>query len=151
MPKILVIGVGSEYGSDDRVGLVVARRLKELVPPGVELIEHTGDGTALVSAWNNTDLIFLIDATSSGAEPGTIYRIDGLSTLLPAEISTSSTHSFGLREAIKLARLLDQLPGSLLIFGIEGGSFSFGSKLSSEVEAAAESVVEQILNEIGIA
>ena len=151
MPKILVIGVGSEYGSDDRVGLVVARRLREIVPPGVDVIEHTGDGTALASAWNNIDLVFLVDATSSGAEPGTIYRIDGLSTLLPAEISTSSTHSFGLGEAIQLAQQLDQLPRSLLIYGIEGSSFSFGSELSTEVEAAARSVIEHIINEIEIA
>jgi hydrogenase maturation protease len=151
MPKILVIGIGSEYGSDDRVGLVVARRLKELVPPGVDVIEHAGDGTALVSAWTNVDHVFLIDATSSGAETGTIYRIDGLSTPIPADFSTSSTHSFGLGEAIQLAQQLDKLPRSLLIYGIEGSSFSFGSELSSEVEAATRSVIEQILNEIEIA
>jgi hydrogenase maturation protease len=148
MTEFLVIGIGSELRGDDSVGLVVARQLKNQVPPGVRIIEHYGDGTALISAWQGVDKVILIDATSSGAESGTIVRFDALSAPLPARISASSTHAFGLEEALELSRQLDQLPMSLVIYGIEGKSFSFGTDLSREIALAVEAVVGQILVEI---
>ncbi|MGB3714250.1 MAG: hydrogenase maturation protease [Candidatus Promineifilaceae bacterium] len=148
MTEFLVIGIGSDLRGDDGVGLVVARQLQDQVPPGARVIEHYGDGTSLISAWEGVDHVILVDAVSSGAEPGTIYRFDAHSAPLPARISASSTHAFGLEEAMELARQLDQLPKSLVVYGIEGKSFSNGTVLSMEVDLAVEVVVEQILQEI---
>ena len=79
----------------------------------------------------------MVDAVSSGAEPGTIHRLDALTERLPAELSRGSTHAFGLAEAVELARALERLPGRLLVFGIEGKRFDAGAGLSPEVEQAA--------------
>lgn len=144
----MVIGIGSDLRGDDGVGLAVARRLQNQIPPGVRVIEHHGDGLSLLSEWQGVDRVILVDAVSSGAEPGTIVRFKPPFAPLPALISASSTHAFGLEEAIELAGKLDQLPKSLTVFGIEGKSFSFGAELSMEVDLAVELVVEQILQEI---
>lgn len=148
MSSILVIGIGSDFGSDDRAGLLVARRLKNQVHSCVQVLEHDGDGMSLILAWHGVEHVIIVDAASSGAEPGTYYRFDAFSDPFPARITASSTHDFGLQEAIDLARQLDQLPKSLVIYGIEGKSFSFGADLSMEVDRAVEAVVGQILEEI---
>ena len=48
---LLVIGVGNEYRSDDGVGLVVIRTLKEKGLPNVRLLERSGDGADLMELW----------------------------------------------------------------------------------------------------
>jgi hydrogenase maturation protease len=78
----------------------------------------------------------------------TIYRFDALRQQLPASYSFSSTHAFGVAEAIQLARALDQLPASLIVYGIEGKKFVAGTELSPEVERAVQEVVELVEREM---
>ena len=149
MTNTLVIGLGSDLRGDDSVGLVIARMLRDLVPPGTKVIEYLGDGLSLISVWQDADVVIVVDAAKSGAAPGTIHRFDDLSAPLQTQLSNTTSHAFGLEEAIELARQLDQLPRSLVIYGIEGKSFDFGTELSAEVKQAAEDVVTQLLQEIG--
>jgi hydrogenase maturation protease len=149
MTNTLIIGLGSDLRGDDSVGLIIARRLHGLVQPGIKVIEYLGDGLSLITAWQDADVVIVVDAVKSGAAPGTIHRFDALSATLQTQLSTTTSHAFGLGEAIELAHQLDQLPQSLVIYGIEGKSFDLGTELSAEVEQAAEEVVTQLLQEIG--
>ncbi len=144
MPHILVIGVGNEYRRDDGAGLVVARKLKGFHFSDILVIESSGDGAELIESWEASSTVVLIDAAKSSAEPGTICRFDATSQPLPMNFSFHSTHAFGVAEAIALARALEQLPSSLIVYAIEGKNFSAGIGLSSEVAEAAERVVEQV-------
>jgi hydrogenase maturation protease len=145
---LLIIGVGNAYRSDDAVGLLVVRTLNALHLPSTLCIESDGDGTTLVDTWSNAGRVILIDAISSGAQPGTIYRFNAMTQLLPSSASFSSTHAFGVAEAIQLARILEQLPASLTIYGIEGKHFAAGTDLSPEVEMAMQEVVELVRREV---
>jgi len=146
MPSpILVIGIGNEYRSDDGVGLVVARELRAQNLSGVQVAESSGDGAALIEAWETARTVILIDAAFSGAEPGTICRFEAHSQPVPMSLSFHSTHAFGVAEAIELARALQQLPSSLIVYAIVGKNFSAGTSLSPEVAEAAERVVEQVV------
>lgn len=144
----LVIGIGNEYRSDDGVGLVVARKLRAKNLPGVLVTESSGDGAALMEAWEAASAVILIDAASSGAAPGTIYRFDAPTQPLPMGVSFHSTHAFGVAEAIGLAGALEQLPPCLIMYAVEGESFSAGVGLSPEVAEAAQRVVEQVTHEV---
>jgi hydrogenase maturation protease len=145
---VLVIGVGNDYRSDDSIGLAVVRALKAKELPDTLCLESDGDGTTLMETWSQASRVIIIDAISSGAHPGTIYRLDALMQPLPASYSFSSTHAFGVAEAIQLARTLGQLPASLTVYGIEGKNFVAGIELSPEVERAVIGVVEQMRREI---
>jgi hydrogenase maturation protease len=148
MPSpILVIGIGNEYRSDDGVGLVVARELRARNLPNTQIIERSGDGATLMEAWETASVVILIDATSSGSKPGTIYRFDAATQSIPTGLSFHSTHAFSVAEAIGLARTLNQLPPLLLVYAIEGGNFSAGVSLSPQVQSAAREVVERVANE----
>jgi hydrogenase maturation protease len=143
-----VIGVGNPWRRDDAAGLVVARRLRETLPTEVEVREKAGEPTALIDAFDGADVLWLVDAVSSGAEPGTVHRVDAAERPLPAELFRTSTHHFGLAEAVELARALGRLPRTAVVLGIEGASFEAGEGLSPPVEAAVERVAEQVRKEV---
>lgn len=147
-PETLVIGIGNEFRGDDGVGLIVARGLRDLALPNVTVVEQSGEGTALLEAWGGAGRVIVVDAVSSGSEPGTIHRLGVSDQPLPAHFSGGSTHAFGLAEAVELARQLDRLPTSLTIYGIEGKSYDLATGLSPEVRQAAEKLIEQIAQEV---
>lgn len=146
--RILIIGVGNEYGSDDAVGLVVARRLRELALDNVSVIEQSGEGASLMESWRGADSVILIDAASSGVKPGKIHRLDAKAGRISRDLLRCSTHAFSVGEAIELARTLNQLPPRFVIFCVEAKSFEAGTGLSLEVEKAAQEVVELVVQEI---
>ncbi|MDX2040765.1 MAG: hydrogenase maturation protease [Acidobacteriota bacterium] len=148
MKATIVIGVGNEYRGDDAIGLLVARRLKELPVPHTQIIEAGGEGAALMEAWKEAETVILIDAVQSGASAGTIHRLDAQAQQIPQRFFRYSTHAFSVAEAIELARALNQLPARLLLYGIEGKDFAAGAELSTEVRYAAEEVIRRVLIEL---
>jgi hydrogenase maturation protease len=147
---VLLIGIGNEYRGDDGAGLAAIRSIKARDLSGTLCVESTGDGVSLMETWSASDVVILIDAVSSGARPGTIYRFDALTQSIPLCFSMHSTHAFGLAEAIELARTLGRLPRSLIVYAIEGKSFIAGTGLSPEVEQAVPEAVEQVTGEIQV-
>jgi hydrogenase maturation protease len=71
---VIVLGVGNPWRRDDGAGLAVARLLAGT--PGVEVLEREGEPASLIDAWDGADALWLVDAVSSGAVPGTLHRID---------------------------------------------------------------------------
>ncbi len=144
MAHIHVLGIGNESRGDDAVGLVVARRLRHDAPDNVVVQEIQGDGMSLLDRWGGADAVILIDASYSGAAPGSIHRLEPLTHPIPKELFLCSTHAFGVGEAIELARALQQLPPHLLVYGIEGAQFDIGHELSPDVLQAVPGVVQQV-------
>jgi hydrogenase maturation protease len=147
--EVLVIGIGNLFRGDDGAGLIVAQKLRALALPGVIVLEQSGEGTALLEAWAGAGRVIVVDAVSSGSQPGTIHCLEVGDQPLPAHFSGGSTHAFGLAEAVELARQLDRLPAQLTIFGIEGQDYDLASGLSPEVETAAGKLIAQIIQELG--
>jgi hydrogenase maturation protease len=148
MVRISIMGVGNESRGDDAVGLVVARRLQHHAPAGVTVQEVHGEGISLLHRWQGADAVILIDASYSGAVPGTIHRLEPLAQPLPNGLFPCSTHAFGIVEAIELARVLQQLPPYLMVYGIEAKQFDIGSELSPEVLQAVPHVAQQVRQDI---
>jgi hydrogenase maturation protease len=143
-----VIGMGNLYRRDDAAGLVVAQRLRQEAPGHVWVIEHEGEPTALLEAWKGAHAVVVIDAVFSGAEAGTIHRLDAHAARIPQELFRYSTHAVSVAEAIELARALGQLPPKLVVYGIEGKDFAAGVGLSPEVESRVGELAERVLQEL---
>ena len=141
---MILIGVGNGWRGDDGAGLAVARRVRELAPDGVEVREVEGDATALVDAWSGAEHVVVVDAAQSGAAPGTVRRFDAGSQPLPVRSLRSSTHAFGVSDAVELARSLGRLPGRLEVYAIEGASFVAGDRLSPSVERAVAELAGEL-------
>jgi len=146
--RILVIGVGNEYRSDDAAGLVVARRLRQLSLGNVTVIEASGEGTDLMESWKGADTVIIVDAASSGAKPGRIHRIDARAQRIPTGLLRYSTHAFSVGEAVELARAMNRLPPRMVIYGIEGERFDEGTVLSRAVQGSVDIVVDLVLRQL---
>ncbi len=140
--RTLHIGLGNPMRRDDGVGPWLAGRLAE---GGLRAREWPGDGSGLIDLFAAEPHIVLIDATRSGASPGTVHRLDAVRTLIPRPLFHNSTHEFGLAEAVEVARRLGQLPDSLIVLGIEGADFTFGAGLSPAVQGAAQRLKAELL------
>jgi hydrogenase maturation protease len=138
----IVIGVGNDLRGDDAAGWETVRRLS----PSATLVlhEHGGDAPGLVGLFSPHDDVVVVDAVVSDDPPGTIVEIDALCAPLPADVSWATTHGAGVAEGIELARVLGQLPRSLVLIGISAKRFDLGSPMSPEVEAAVEAVVRKL-------
>jgi hydrogenase maturation protease len=147
-PRQIVLGIGNPDRGDDAAGRAVAQHLRPLLPPDITVIEHGGEAAGLFAELDGTGAAFLVDASASGAPPGTIRRFDASEAPLPDLAADVSTHGFGLAMAIELARALGQLPARCIVYAIEGASFTAGAPLSPPVASAVVDVVRRLCAEI---
>ncbi|MGA9964405.1 MAG: hydrogenase maturation protease [Terriglobales bacterium] len=142
-----IIGCGNFDRGDDAAGLLVVRRLRAFGVEtfGVEVMEQSGESFSLMDSWLGCEQVILVDATAASGAPGQVQVWDAHGDKLPEEVFPCSTHAFGVREAVELARAMNRLPRTLMIYGIEGKQFSFGAPLSPEVERSVEFVAQQLL------
>jgi hydrogenase maturation protease len=150
-PSVVVLGVGNAHRHDDGVGVFVAQRVRREASNAVKVLDNMRDSVDLMEAWEDAETVIVVDAVSSGAKPGTIYKIEVGEHPLPEILCRYSSHNLSIGEAIGLSRALGTLPPRLLICGIEGTNFHLGSGLSPEVEVSAEKVVRIVMEQANIA
>ncbi len=114
-----ILGVGSPFGAD-RLAWEAIDHLARLDLPGCELAKLDRPGSNLLAWFEAVDHLILLDAVLLDSEPG------GVSLLEPAQLErltpATSSHGFGVAQAIALARQLDQLPRRLQIVGLHTGA-----------------------------
>ena len=140
-----MIGYGNVDRGDDVAGLLVARRVSEM---GFETQRHAGDGIALMELWRDAVEVVLIDAVEGIGVPGSLHVWDAAEIPLIEDRFVCSTHDFGVAHAIRLSRLLGQLPRQMRIYGITAKNVSAGSAMSLEVAAAVEEAAYSIATEL---
>jgi hydrogenase maturation protease len=144
----VVIGVGNPFRRDDGVGPAVVDLLRDRLA-GVRFVTCDGEPTTLIDAWTGADRAVIVDAVRvAGGTPGRIHRL-GLGHPAGTRTGTTVPHAADLGDAVALARLLDRLPGSLLIFGVEVMDVHFGLGLSPAIAAAARDVADDIVTLLG--
>lgn len=148
--KILVLGLGNDILTDDGVGLMVVRALRERFAKeaGVDFVDTTEMGLALLDEISGHDGLLLVDSVQTGkAEPGTIHETgeEGLK-VLPG----MSPHFLGVGEILVLGRRLGQpMPARVKIFAIEvADPFTLGTKLTPRLEAALPEIIERVSSEL---
>ena len=135
----LVVGVGNPWRGDDAAGLELASRVRDLAA-GIDVETLEGDASTLVELWSEHDDVALVDAARSGAPPGTLHELCPGDRSLPAAALRSSTHAFGVVEAVSLASALGRLPARLEIYAVEGEDFSLGASLSPAVARTVDAL-----------
>ncbi len=147
--RLHIIGVGSPYG-DDRLGWVAAERLRDCLrlnaePGRIAISILDRPGAMLLTQWNETDEVIVIDAMRSGAAPGTWRRlaVEDLASSHPA-----TSHGFGVAGALELARELGNLPRRLCVYVMEIDASWSGSGLSPAVTDAMSVLVHEVEAEI---
>ncbi|MGH3182049.1 MAG: hydrogenase maturation protease, partial [Streptosporangiaceae bacterium] len=151
---VVVIGVGNGFRRDDGPGPAVVARLRDLAPPGVQLVITDGEPTRLIEAWTGAALAVVVDAVCAlplemgPPQPGKLHRFV-VDRPEAATARTASSHGLGLGDAVRLALALDRMPGRLIVHAIEATDLSQGPGLTPPVAAAIDTVVSAILADIG--
>lgn len=145
---VLVLGLGNPDRGDDGAGAAAAQALIGRVPPEVVVQVRRGDLLALIEDWEGFEALVCIDAAAPMGLPGRIHRVDVDATPLPASSGVTSSHAFGLPEAIELARSLELLPRRIIVYAIEGESFESGAPLTPAVAEGALRAADQVLAEV---
>ena len=145
---LLVLGIGNTERGDDAVGREVVRLLRGVLPEHVAVEEQEGEAAALALRLEGVAAAYLVDASLSGAPPGTIRRFDATAAPLPQHEFGLSTHGLGLASAVELARALGQLPPRCIVYAVEGASFERGAGLSPTVADAVARLAKRLAEEI---
>lgn len=145
--RIVVIGVGNPYRADDGVGPAVVELLERRHVEDVVLARSLGEATELIELWTGADLAILVDAVlADPAHPGRVHRL--VVRRPPAERGrAASSHGMDLGEAVELARVLDRLPGELVLYAVEVDRVGYGEGLTPAVAQAAELLAGDIAAE----
>lgn len=144
---VLVIGCGNLLRGDDGVGPVLIRHLWDRgVPEGAKVVDGGTAGMDVGFQMRGAQRVVIVDASATGAAPGTIYRVPGeeLTDLPP--LQGLHTHSFRWDHAIPFARwaLGEACPTDITVFLIEAADMEMGGELSEPVTTAMEQVIELI-------
>ena len=168
--RIYVVGVGNSWASDDAIGPKVVRQLQAQFGETLadQTISQNGRVTSqpgaraqvvfqtlshpaveLLDLKEQCDVLLVVDAVASGAPPGTIHRELWQTGVLSSKgVERASTHGLGVHELLELAAKLDQLPGQVILVGIEINSTKPGHGLSPDVAAALPALVERLRREV---
>jgi hydrogenase maturation protease len=141
--RALVVGVGNRNRGDDGVGPRVVDAVRARLAHVSTYLAH-GDLSDLVMRWEPDQRVIVVDAMVSGRPPGSIVQVNAIEEQLPIDGGLLSSHGVGLAEAVELARVLDRLPATLTIFGVEAEQFEHLGKVGTNVASAIDEVVDRI-------
>lgn len=151
MTDIKILGIGSPF-ADDQLGWQVIERLTQrqqltdFIPQHVQLLACDRPGTRILELMRGANHVYLIDAVITGAKAGTIHRLQaGDICTLP---TIFSTHAIGLAEAIQIGYALQELPGNLVLYGIEITEVNVQFQLTKPIMKAVEQVVFNLESEV---
>lgn len=116
---ILVLGVGNILLTDEGVGVRVVEALegRYRIPEGVEVMDGGTAGMELLSSIAACDHLILVDAVNTGAEPGTLARLDD--GQVPALFKTKiSPHQLGISDLLGVLTVTGEMPGRMTLFGV---------------------------------
>lgn len=155
IPKILIAGVGNVLLEDDGFGPHAIARLEAEYELGaeVELIDIGTPGLDFVDYLVGRDALIILDAVSSGGEPGEIVIFDRqqLREFMPN--MRLSAHQPCLQETLFAAETAGVCPPDVLLVGVVGESFEVSTQLGAEVERAmpiALELIAELLRQRGV-
>jgi hydrogenase maturation protease len=116
------------------------------MPDGLRLVDGGTAGMDVAFQMRGAQQVVIVDASATGAAPGTVYRVPGAELAELPPLEGLHTHSFRWDHAIALARwaLADQCPDDITVFLIEAANVAMGADLSPEVTSAMEKVIDII-------
>lgn len=135
----LVVGLGNPILGDDGVGWRVAEAVKaRLDDPDVEVLCLSLGGLALMEHLAGYRRAIIVDAMTTGAEPGSLHNLSAQEMDELSIQHTACVHDLSLSAALAMGRELGlALPEEIRIVGVEAkAEFDFGETLSPAVAGA---------------
>ena len=147
--RLLILGLGNPMMADDGIGHEVVLCLNRCeLPKGVRVFAVDGDVLTLIDLWKGEPAVWLVDAVSTDAAPGTrhIFEHQDLLELPPAGLSV---HHPSIGENLRW--MVHAHPGmngiTFRLFGVEVGVVQPATRMTR----AATKSVTRLVDDITIA
>lgn len=144
----VVVGIGQDDRSDDRIGLEIARELARDPTVPAQVVAYPGELTGLLELWKGRRLAVVIDAVRSSRAAGTIVRWEWGKGPPPPLGPTLSSHAVSLAHVVELGVAVGAMPERLVLFGVEAERFDLGGEMSRAVGSARAKVVALVRQEL---
>lgn len=145
MRRTLVAGFGNVLRGDDGFGVAVLRRLAErgVGSANVNLLDVGTGGIRLAQELMVAyDRLIIIDASTRGGPPGTVYSLIVDEVVATREIDMHTTVP---SRALEVAKALGALPAEIYLIACEPGSVDeLTMELSPAVAAAVDEAVRRV-------
>jgi len=147
---VVLLGIGNVLLGDDGLGpwFANAFALRYRIPPNLEVIEGGTLGMELLDSIACRSALLVIDAVSTpNGHPGEVVRLEG-KTVPTALGSKLSTHDIALRDLLAAAILLECMPATVVLCGIEPAEIAPQVALSALVRAALPALEQLVVGEL---
>ncbi len=151
--RILIACIGNIFHGDDAFGVEVARRLAgRSLPPEARLVDFGIRSFDLAYALlDGYDVAILVDATSRGQAPGTLYTLEiDPNAVEEREESPADLGAHGMNPAsvLRMARAMGGSFGRILLVGCEPETLDSDEEgmmgLSPTVQAAVDVAADMV-------
>lgn len=133
---------------DEGIGIYVVEEIakRELLPASVEIDElGTGNMNVLHAIAGREQVVF-VDCAKMGEEAGTIRRFSP-DEVASRKVRTSwSAHEGDLINMLDISRSIGELPGEIVLFGIEPKTIDHGEQLTPCLRARFDEYLETIVS-----
>ncbi|MEH2377049.1 hydrogenase maturation protease [Nostoc sp.] len=146
---LTIIGCGNLNRNDDAVGVIIAQRLQKYLAenphPHVRVYDCGTAGMEVMFQARGSKQLVIIDASSTGSEPGAVFKVPGKELEAMPEASYN-LHNFRWDNALAAGRKIFQndFPEEVTVYLIEAANLDFGLELSLVVKHSADLVFEEI-------
>jgi hydrogenase maturation protease len=141
----VVLGAGSPLMGDDGLGIVVLESVSQkwVEMPSMRFLDGGIWGMRLLPHIEDADRLLVIDAVRTGADPGTLVRLEREE--IPRHLRTKiSPHQIDLSEVFAVAELRGTFPREAVVLGIEPAQIDAYMEISAEVMATVPSPVTAV-------
>ncbi|MGM0371590.1 MAG: hydrogenase maturation protease [Halobacteriota archaeon] len=149
--SVAVIAVGNPIMGDDGVGARVLERLEagpEGDRPDLTLANAATTAFFALEAMSGCDRAIVLDAIATGAPPGTVHQYQYVDGAFAGEIPEMTMHDFSFAEALQAGREAYDIPGEVLILGVEPERVEMSMSLSEPIEQALPKLVARVREEL---
>ncbi|MEQ8289317.1 MAG: hydrogenase maturation protease [Gammaproteobacteria bacterium] len=147
---LTIIGCGNANRSDDAVGIVVAQSLNSYLDKNpnnnVNIFDAGTSGMDVMFMARGCEQLIIVDASSTGSDPGAIYEVPG-EELENIPAPSYNLHDFRWDNALYAGRKIfkENFPKKVNVYLIEAESLEFGLDLSKSVNQSADIVIDKII------
>ncbi len=145
--NILVLGIGNILLSDEGAGIKVIEQLQQQykIPDAIEVTDGGTMGVELLPWIEKRSHIIIVDAIRSDNPPGSVLKVDDVPAFFQNKISP---HQIGITDVLAMAYILDDLPPSVILIGVEPETLSGGIELSETISGKIDTMVDMVVSEI---
>ncbi len=149
----IVIGLGNPLMADEGIGVVLIEKLAALaaqgqLPQDVDYHDGGCGGMYLLHAIAGRRKVILIDCAKMGTTPGTILRFTPDDVQTVKKLAHLSLHEIDIMKVLDLARMIDQCPDQVVIFGIEPAAIEQQTGLTEPLQNRLPEYLQLISQEI---